>query len=135
MIPLHRWVAILAAGLLVPALAHAADADKYLLDDTDAVLTVEVRQFFDSPLFKTNYPPPLQTALKGDSITTMGHSFGVDPCKDVDRVLMVHGESCHRLKGKNGDRGYFFIVRGRFDPTKAHARAAQMAKEQAKLLR
>ena len=31
--------------------ARAAEADKYLLDDTDGVLTVNVRHLVDSPIF------------------------------------------------------------------------------------
>lgn len=129
----HRWVAALFAVALCGPV-RAADVDKYLLDDTDGLLAVNVRAIFDSPLYKKNYQALVQKVLKGDTIVSMVNSFGVDPFKDVDHVFVVHGESSHRVTGKTGEGGLYFVLRGRFDPAKAHARAVQYAKEQPKLV-
>lgn len=135
MSPLHRWAAVLLTAAFT-ATAPAAEVDKFLLDDTDGVLAVNVRQIFDSPLYKKVYQAPLQKALKGDTILTMVQSFGVDLFKDVDTVYVVHGESSHRVVKKgDSDGGLCFVVRGRVDPAKVHARAAQLAREQPKLVR
>src|SRR5208283_4462244 len=44
------------------------------------------------------------------------------------------GESCHRLDEKNPG-GMVFIIRGRFDTAKMHAKAAALAKSAPKLMK
>jgi hypothetical protein len=134
---LGTWLfAVALLHLLLPAPVRAAEADKYLLDDTDGVLTVNVRQIVDAPLFKTNYRALAQKFLKLDDVQKVLTVLGVDPLKDVDRILAVHGESSHRIDAKTGGQGgLFFIVRGRFDPAKLAAYADVVAQDNPKLLR
>src|SRR5262249_19884889 len=111
----------------------AAETDKYLLDDTDAVLALNLRNLVDSPLFKKVYQPLVQKLLK-EKPEVQKHllDLGFDPLKDVDRILVVHGESCHRQEGK--ESGVVVILRGRFDPTKIQSKLAVLAQFVPKLL-
>jgi hypothetical protein len=127
-----RWLLVLvAASLAVPA--SAADVDKYLLNDTDAVLTLNVRQLIDSPLFKKHYLETLRkTIADNKDVHQLIQDLGIDPFKDIDRLLVVHGESSHRLDDKPGGPGKgfpFLIIRGKFNTAKLHAKAEQMAKD------
>lgn len=121
-------------GSLVVALlactvsASAADVDKYLLDDTDAVAGLEVKLLLKSPLVQKNYAPLAKKQLQatGEAQKQLTE-VGFDPFKDVDRILIVHGESSHRtVKGKE-EISPFVIVRGRFDAAKIQAKMAQLA--------
>lgn len=133
MYAVRRCLPLLFLTLAVPA--SAAEVDKYLLDDTDAALGLNVRQLLDSTLVKKNYLPLAQAALKGQpEIQSQLIGFGIDPLKDIDRILLVHGESCHRTVESKDEVGPFVIVRGRFDPAKFHGKAAQLAQFAPKLL-
>jgi len=124
---MRRILPLLSALVLVfAATAPAAEVDKYLLDDTDGVVGVNVKMLLDSQLFKKNYLPVVQKHLQGNADLQKNlKEVGFDPLKDVDRILLVHGDSCHRTEGSKSEFSPFIIVRGRFDPAKFHAKAAQ----------
>ncbi len=134
---LGTWLLVVGLlYLLLPAPARAAEVDKYLLDDADGVLTLNVRVIVDGPLFKYNYRTLVEKYLKGSDVQKTLSEVGVDPLKDVDRVSVVHGESSHRLDSKTGGQGgLYIIVRGRFDPAKLHAYGEAVAKDQPRLVR
>lgn len=107
--------------------AAAAEADKYLLDDTDAVLGVNVKLLMGSPLVKKNYLPLARKQLQDNAeLRKQLGEVGLDPFRDVDRVLLVHGDSCHRTVDGKEQVGPLVIIRGRFNPAKVHAKAAQL---------
>ena len=54
--------------LAVPA--SAATPDKYLLDDTDGVAFLNVRQIVASPLFKKHYLDLVKKAVQGSEVAT-----------------------------------------------------------------
>ena len=114
------WLVALAVGTVaLPARpARAADADRFLHDDTDAVISFNVRQFLDSPLVKKF---GLDKMLAGDaSAQKMLKDLGMDPLKDVRRIVSAMGK---------GDDNNVIIIEGDFDPAKLRAKAAEMARE------
>ena len=108
---------------------RAAVPDKYLLDDTDGIIFLNVRQLAGSPLFKKHYLDLVQKTLQGSEVAQREFkAIGLDPLKDIDRLLVVHAESSHRLDPKPGGKaesGLYFILRGKFDTDKIQERAAQ----------
>ena len=67
--------------------ARAAEVDPYLPDDTEVLVTVNVRQVLDSPLVKKSTLEKLREALKDiDMAEDVLKDLGFDPFKDLDRV-------------------------------------------------
>jgi len=108
--------------LLLTALpARAAVPDKYLPNDTDAVVIVNVQQILASPLFKAHYLTLCQDWLKapGD-LPAFLQAVGLDPLKDIEQIVFANGESLYRLtkrteQGKSiyGTDGTVCRARGR----------------------
>jgi hypothetical protein len=139
MVVLRRWLlaVVLVFGIGVLR-ASAAEVDKYLPNDTDAVATVNVRQILASPLVKTYYLESLQEWVKtNEDMQKLVKGLGIDPLKDIDQLIFSNGESLYRLakrveKGETiygSDPGVFFLVKGKFDVAKARAYGEQLAKE------
>jgi hypothetical protein len=119
---------------LAAAVAPAAEPDKYLPEDTDAVLVLNVRQVFDSAVFKKNYLPLIQAELKTKpELQNQFKEIGFDPLRDIDRLVIATGESVLRTDSK-GEMGALVILRGKFDVAKVHAKLAQLAPFVGKLL-
>src|SRR5262249_39603493 len=97
--PIATW--LLAIGLLSVALpARAAEFDKYLLDDTDAVLTVNVKQITASPVYTKNFQKQVEGLLKMEPVANVLKGTGVDPLKDIERATLVTGRSCYGPEGQ-----------------------------------
>lgn len=129
---------LLLVGLLLAFPVRAAVPDKYLPNDTDAVVIVNVQQILASPLVKTHYQGPLQDLLKSnEDVQKTLKNLNFDPLKDIDQIVFANCESLYRLtkgtvQGKTvygSEGGYFFLVKGRFDLSKFRATAEQLAKE------
>lgn len=118
--PSLRTTALLAA-VAVATLAlplRAADADRFLHDDTDAVFSFNVRQFLDSPLVKKFN---LDKMLAGDAAAqNVLKELGLDPLKDVRRITAAMGK---------GDASEVIVIEGDFDPAKLQAKAAEVAEK------
>jgi hypothetical protein len=114
-----------AVGLVAAAAsARAGDVDKYLPDDTEMVVAVNVRQIVESDLFKKNVEAAAREALKNaDEIADALKDLGLDPFTDVDRVIAA------MPSGADQDRG-LVIAHGRFDLDKFRAKGEQAAKDQ-----
>lgn len=125
---LRPVMSVFVLALAFTVTASAADVDKYLLDDTDAVLGLDVKLLLKSPLVQKNYVPLAKKQIQANAEAQKQLvEAGFDPFKDVDRILIVHGESCHRtVKGKD-EVSPFVIVRGRFDATKIQTKLNQLA--------
>lgn len=124
----HRvgFVASVVLLGLAAATARAAEPDKYLPDDTNGVISLNVRQVVDSPLFKKTYLPLLQKELKAKpELQTQLKDLGFDPFKDVDRLQVAVAQSCEREGGN--EAGVFVVFHGRFDLLKIHTKLAQLA--------
>lgn len=114
-------VPVLFAVLAVPA--RAADVDPYLPNDTEAVITVNVRQILDSPLIKKYALDFVKKQLEGGSFKDL-KDLDLDPQKDVDRLVFANS-------GSEPDR-VLLIAHGRFEVAKFEAKAEELAKAQPK---
>ncbi len=112
---------VLSLAVALPAIAADAPApafEKYMPDAADGVITINVRQLLDSELIKK---AGLDKALAGDDAQKSVKALGIDPLKDIERVIIT-GD-----KEKPDD--VFVIVQGKFDPAKLAAAADDAVKE------
>ncbi len=109
-------VLLLAA---VPALA----LDPHLPADTQSYVSLDVRKILDSALFKDHLLGPAKDALKElGEVTTLLDEIGLDPFKDIHRVIVAAPDA------KEADRG-LVILHGTFDAAKLKAKAAKLKKD------
>jgi hypothetical protein len=122
MLATRRIGLALLIALSLPLSAPAADWQKYLHDGTDGVITFNVRQFLDSPLIKK---AGLDKALaKDDQAQAILKELGLDPLKDVERIIF----------GGGAEEASLVVVQGKFDATRFHAKAEAAAKEHKEIL-
>ncbi len=122
------WLCALSAFAAVPS-ARAADLDKYLPEDTEMVVSINVRQILDSDFFKKNVGDAARDALNGvDQAPEILKDLGFDPFKDLDRVVVA------APGGADQDRG-LVIAHGRFDLDKFRAKAEQVSKDEPDILK
>src|SRR5262249_18256872 len=116
------YLAVFAVALgAVPA--RAADIDPYLPDDTEAVVTINVRQILDAPFVKKEALDNLKKSLeeRGGALKHL-KDLDLDLHKDIDRLVLAN-------TGGDPDRS-LLIVHGRFEVAKFEAKAAEIAKAQ-----
>lgn len=121
--------ACLAMALVVAAVgpSRAADFDKFLPKETDLVISVNIRQAFDSPLVKKYAMDAITASVKGNKEAQQAfQALGIDPLKDVDRVLIAAG-----LEDMNNPK-VIILTEGRFDPKKIADLMEKLAKDDAK---
>ena len=120
------WTRVLGLSLAVILMAgpaRAADIDKYLPADTEVLVTINVRQILGSALVKKIGLDHLREAMKSqEEVSTIFKELGLDPLKDIDKILAAGPASGEQDKG-------LFIVHGRFDLAKFKARAEKAAKD------
>jgi hypothetical protein len=102
------------------------DLSRFLLDDTDFVLVVNVKQILASPAFTKVYQKQVEELLQSAAVKPWLKGTGFDPLKDVERLIMAMGRSCHPSDTAD-DAGPLVFVQGRFDPDKLHAKVAELA--------
>jgi hypothetical protein len=130
-LPPRLAACLLAAGLLA-APARAADFDKYLLDDTDAVLTVNVKQVVASPLYTKSFKQQVEGLLKMEPVAALLKGTDFDPLKDVERVTVVMSRSCFGPDGPtkvDTPEGPLMILQGNVDAAKLKALVERAGKE------
>jgi hypothetical protein len=139
MTPFRRPAAwLFAVGLLLPALpARAGQADKYLPHDTDFVLIVNVKQIRSWPPFQEKVRGPVEKLLQAKEVKQVLEGTGLDPLKDLDRVVIVQAISSAFVKQAGtrtsiGSGPSFALLEGRFDRQKLLARAEQAARDMPK---
>ncbi len=115
----QRVLVALLAGLCLAlsASVQAADYEKYVPDDTEAVIQVNVKQAMAAPLLKE-----AMAALKAQLATAGGplKEVGFDPFTDLHHVVIaVPG-------GGNAERAVV-LVQGKFDVAKFEAHAEKAA--------
>jgi len=125
---LHRCRLVLTLGLLAVALpARAADFDKYLLDDANGVITVNVKQALAAPLYAKNFQKQAEGLLQRAEIQALLKDTGFDPLKDIERVTVVLAPSGESPEGdfKNEvsipHRTPLVILQGNLDSAKLKA--------------
>jgi hypothetical protein len=117
----RRFTTLLLAALLAAAGSRSAAAEPttYLPDGTMFVLTMNLKQLFQAPLVRAD-EKAFQRFV--DEATKAFAGFGVDPRKDVDRVVLALGD---QLKAATT----LVLLEGHFDPAKVEARLRDLAKE------
>ena len=119
---------IVAFGFLgaVSAPARAADVDKYLPDDTETVVVLNVRQVLDAPVVKKYLREQMKATLKNNAEDQPLLSlFDPDALKDVDRITVAIPTG-GALQGKG-----LIVVQGRFDLNAIQATAQALAQSTA----
>ncbi len=119
----YRALAVFIFVLFSAPLGRTAELDPYLPEDSESVLNINVRQILDSELVKKHLLDLAQEALRGqDQVQDILKDLGLDPFKDLDRIMVATSA------GTEKDRG-LIIVHGRFDVAKFKAKAEQVAKD------
>lgn len=119
----HNYLALIAA-VLMSAPASAADVDRYLPVDSEAVVVINVRQFLDSKLVrKFDLGGKLKAAIAGNKeADDLLKALNFDPLKDLDKIIAAAPGDSNQEKG-------LAIALGRFDPDKIKATAEKAAKD------
>jgi hypothetical protein len=127
----RRW--LLPCALVAVALpARAAEVDKFLPNDTEAVITLNVRQVLDSPLVKKYGEEEIKKALnKDEKAKKILAALGLDPLKDINSVTIAVATLA---PGQGLNKG-LLIVHGKFDTDKFRAKAEEVVKEQGDALK
>ena len=101
-------------------------SEQYLLDDADMLAVVNVALIRSSPMYKDHFEKLVTDLLKQDPVPDFLKEAGLDPRKDIDRVLIMLGHSCFT---EDVEGGPVLLLQGRFDPAKILAAAAKLARE------
>jgi hypothetical protein len=119
-----------AAALVLTAPARAAEVvDRLLPNDTETVISINLKQILNSPLGKKMPTDKIEEAIKSqDELAKNLQDLGFDPLKDLDSIV-VAGSS-----GNEPDKG-LVIVRGKFDVKKFEAKAEEVAKDMKDVLK
>jgi hypothetical protein len=138
---LRPWLAglaLLAVGLsaqAAPVIRPAsplAHLDKYLQDDSDFVLLVNVKGIVATPLFTRSFKTDLEGLLARPEVKPLLDGSGLNPLKDIERVVVCVGKSSHGKEFKPGvaeSDGPLFFFHGRFDVPKLHAKLETLARD------
>jgi hypothetical protein len=115
--------AALAAVLALAPTARAAEPDKLLPADADVVVSINVRQVLDSEVVKKYALEQIKQFLQGQDAKKFLEDVGLDPLKDVDRVVLgFSGKDQNDIKG-------LMIIHGKFDPEKLYKTAESYTKK------
>jgi hypothetical protein len=122
------WLGLGLAALIVSTSLARQEATsgpetaKWLVQDAEAVLVVNVKQIFSSKVMAKGGAEAIRAAIAGNEQARMvTEATGLDPTKDLDSI-MVSGT----LNPK--DPRFLIVVRGRFDQDKIQTAAAKHAK-------
>jgi hypothetical protein len=107
------------ATALLAAPVRAADMDKYLPDHTLLVVTFNVKQLLSAPLVKTDEKAFNRGMGEAGKVL---EGFGVNPAKDISRVVIAAGE---QMQPKN----VLVLLEGNFNPSKVQDKLAELAKD------
>lgn len=104
--------------------------DKYLPDDVDGVLVINVKQMMESPAYKAGFQKQIEELLARADVKPFLKDAGFDPLKDVEHIVMCMGRSCFREDlTADAESGPLFLFLGKFDVAKMKEKMASIAKE------
>jgi hypothetical protein len=131
----HRFfgagaIVLALAALLLAVPARAVEADKLLPNDTETVITINVKQMLTSSLIKkTPLVDKAKEALKDQSEAhQVLTDLGFDPFTDLESIVLANSG------GSEPDKG-LIIVHGTFDAAKIKAKAEEVAKAMENVLK
>jgi hypothetical protein len=111
--------------------ASGPSFEQYLLEDTNLLFVLDVKQARGSKLYTPNDEKILRTLLANPEAQLYLEGTGFDPLKDLDRFALFMSPSCFPGGGETppSQAGPIFLLEGKFDPTRIHARLSKLAKE------
>ncbi|MFO0805084.1 MAG: hypothetical protein U0791_18415 [Gemmataceae bacterium] len=115
--------AALAVAFAFTPVARAAEPDKLLPEDSEFVLSVNMKQIVESDIIKKYALEQLKQALQGADARKMLTDLGLDPLKDVDRI--VAGGAGKDQTDTHG----LLIIKGKFDAEKLFKAAEAQTKK------
>lgn len=121
----RSWLCVVAVSVaLAAAPARAAEIDKFLPDDTQVVVSINLRQILDSGLAKKyEVAKEVEKNLKtNEEATKILKTLGLDPLKDINRLTIA-------MPGKKDEKRALISVHGSFDLAKIHDAADQVIKD------
>jgi hypothetical protein len=102
---------------------RAAEVNKYLPDDAEIIMVLNVQQILSSPIVQKNGLPHIKQLLQSDETAKKTlEALGFDPLKDLTRVTVTASAVSQDAKG-------VIIVEGNFDVAKFESKALELAKE------
>jgi hypothetical protein len=117
----------LSAAPLLGTKGAGDDADKWLLDNPEAVMTINIKQFLASEAFKGDMPA-IKAALDNNAeAKAVFEAIGLDPFKDIDSIL-ISGSG-----GSAKDAKALIVIKGRYDTDKIHAALKKEAEKKDKV--
>jgi len=119
--------AALVVGLAAPTV-RAVEPDRLLPADADMVVQVNVKQILGSDIIKKYALEQIKQALDGQDIKKLLTEMGLDPFKDIDRVVAA---SIDTKIGQRDDAKFLGIIHGTFDPDKFYKVAEVQSKKNA----
>jgi len=121
---------VFASFLLLLAIGampvHAADTDKLLPDDTEVVVSVNVKQLLTAPVLQPLLAKVKEKVAGVGELAKAQEEIGFDPMRDVERVTLAMGRD---------QRKVLVLVQGTFNAEKIHAKAPAVAKEKKDILK
>jgi len=119
----------LAIAIMTGQFARAAEADKLLPNDSEYVVTLNVRLLLESALAKKYGLPRLQELLKSDQeFQDIFKSLGMDPLADIHSLTLASTNFSDPAKT-------MFILHGKFDSAKIHAKALDVIQTYGEVLK
>ena len=115
--------AALAVVLAAASSVRAAEPDKFLPGDAEFVLSANVKQIVESDIIKKYALEQLKQALQGADAKKFLTDLGLDPLKDVERVV-VGGSGKDQT-----DTKALIILHGKFEPEKLFKAAEAQTKK------
>jgi len=110
---LRAFGIVVVCGLLTARRGAAADLDKYLPDDAQFVISVNLRQLIDSELFKQFGEKPAQKQLeRGGQVEKILDLIGLNPMKDLHQVTIAGPEA------EQANKDVLVVIHGDLNPTK-----------------
>jgi hypothetical protein len=119
------WFPIGALAIvLVAAPARAVDVEALLPKESDAVVSINVRQLLDSDIIKKFALDIIKKGMRENQEAQRAFdALGLDPLKDFNRVTVgIGGEDATDAKA-------VIVVEGKFDPKKINDTAAEFAQK------
>jgi len=124
-----RWT-ILGLALTLGTAVWAApedpssDLDKWMVNDAEMVVSINVKQMVDSQLMKKGGTDALKTVINGnEQVKGVLDATGIDPLKDVSSILVSGTVASAK------DVKALVVIRGKFDLDKVHGAAEKFAKK------
>src|SRR5262249_7415945 len=119
----------LIIALAIGGAARGAEPDKLLPNDSEYVVNLDFRLLLNSALVKKYGLPKIQELLKSDQeFQEIFKSLGLDPLADIRSLTLASTNTSDPAKA-------LFILHGKFDPAKFHAKALDVIQTYGEVLK